>query len=1324
MNKRKTIGIVTICGLTAFGLTLSTLAFSNYKTSARLKASDYTLTLDDDNGLSGSNVTTTQSITTDSGAYQVEFGYTNCSSLSGGHAVIEAGGLIVNNDHIRSIYSLVANFSTSGSLLFRVSYDGATWGGYTTMVSAQEYSLGSNPYYVEFSTDGSNSVNLTSVQYSYTCLENSAANEDGSTTGEEYQFEKVTSALSDWSGEYMVVYEYSDTVGYAFAGSYSNSSYETVTIEDGVISTTPNTTVILEAADSAYTAQLAGSTNAGYYIYGTDGSNYLNITSTADSTINVQESTEGFGLYWGEYPFRLNDGSNGYTATWAFKFYKASSSLNSEQSLCKLYKKVYLPTYDTPVDENGFTAIDANKDSYTTASVFDSDNGLTVQATFTDGSTQTLSKGTDGYSYTITNSSGTAIDTSEAFGTEDVYTLTVNYSNYIPVQITLNVGIYSYLTGITANMSTVAFNTADVLSDSISSILTADLSYNVSSLDTTVSYSNFGSYDIEATLIDPNGVTYSMSTAFGTAGTWTLKVASTEDSSIADTVSLTVSAIAVVDITLDNSALTIYVGNTAQLTATVNPTNATNQGIIWASDDETVATVDENGLVTAVKVGTATVTATSSDGGYTATCAITVKKQTTTTATITAAGSGTENSPASISTSSFTTNNITLSDASSSGYVYYSSDTSFRLGKGSGVGSLTFTFDSTVITGITLHAAVYGSDSSSPVKITTSANTTGETVSVTSSSSSDYVTEAFASDTTESTTITVATTTNGSRIYFYGLTLTCGVADPVYPTAISLEDSTCNVGYTTQLTPTFTPSDTNQTTLTWASSNTSVATVSDSGLVTGIAAGSATITATGEDEDGNDVVGTCTVTVTTVAVTGVSLNKTSSDLSLSAQLTLEATVAPTNATNKDVTWSSSDSSIASVTSAGVVTGVALGTATITVTTDDGSYTASCEITVVEQATDDYTIMIYMCGSNLESSYGYSTGDIKEILNVSGQPDGVNIIIETGGASSWKSTYGISASYLERYHVENKSLVRDSRETKASMGLSSTFQSFLEWGMTEYPAKKTGVIMWNHGGAMDGCCFDENYSNDPLTNSEANTAYEAAFSSVGRSENLEWIGYDCCLMAVQDVAEFNSHYFNYMVASQETEGGYGWDYDGGWLSSLYNNPTGIETSTLLTEVCEDFIADNSSESTLSALDLTKMSAYKTAFENLASGLSSIITSSSTWSTFATMVNKCKKFGYDSDYTSYNSGYVYDVFDVQDFITRGASSYSSLSSYWTALQTAFDNIIVCSKYTSDYSGSNGLNLFCPISGINSTSCYSTSQTNFTTWRTLCINYGDWY
>jgi gliding motility-associated-like protein len=149
------------------------------------------------------------------------------------------------------------------------------------------------------------------------------------------------------------------------------------------------------------------------------------------------------------------------------------------------------------------------------------------------------------------------------------------------------------------------------------------------------------------------------------------------------------------------------------------------------------------------------------------------------------------------------------------------------------------------------------------------------------------------------------------------------------------------------------PSNATNKTVSWSSSNTAIATVSTGGLVTAVAAGTATITVTTQD---GSKTATCAVTVTTVAVTGVTLSPTSTSLSVGATQQLTATIAPTNATNKSVTWSSSNTAIATVSTAGLVTAVAAGTATITVKTTDGSKTATCAVTVT--ATSGFTVYFY------------------------------------------------------------------------------------------------------------------------------------------------------------------------------------------------------------------------------------------------------------------------------------------------------------------------------------------------------------------------------
>ena len=168
------------------------------------------------------------------------------------------------------------------------------------------------------------------------------------------------------------------------------------------------------------------------------------------------------------------------------------------------------------------------------------------------------------------------------------------------------------------------------------------------------------------------------------------------------------------------------------------------------------------------------------------------------------------------------------------------------------------------------------------------------------------------------------------------------------------------MGGSETLKATITPAGATNQNVTWTSSKPTVATVDANGKVTAKSLGMADITVTTED---GGYTATCRVGVQRrpagdVSVTGVTLNKTTLKLGKGTSETLTATVAPTNATNKKVTWTSSDPAVATVDASGKVTGVANGTATITVTTEDGGYTATCAVEVADIKNgnhDPYTI---------------------------------------------------------------------------------------------------------------------------------------------------------------------------------------------------------------------------------------------------------------------------------------------------------------------------------------------------------------------------------
>ena len=281
--------------------------------------------------------------------------------------------------------------------------------------------------------------------------------------------------------------------------------------------------------------------------------------------------------------------------------------------------------------------------------------------------------------------------------------------------------------------------------------------------------------------------------------------------------------------------------------------------------------------------------------------------------------------------------------------------------------------------------------------------------------------------------------------------------DPIVVTGITLDKTTATVeeGATVTLTATVTPENATDKTVTWSTSNEAIATVSG-GVVTGVKAGEVTITAKAGDKSA-----TCTVTVTAAAtepevvpVTGVTLSQPAVTLDIDQSITLTATVAPENATNKAVTWASDKTDVATVDANGKVTAVAAGTANITVTTADGGKTATCAVTV-NPATEpeDPTITYEDVTTKLDYETGYA-------LYPSNSTETIvlgRFTIEAGARFD-SSTGGLEGKVLNN---QQKKVSFSLQGTQNSITFDMKGASDSGTDMTLYKADGTVVYAWNH-----------------------------------------------------------------------------------------------------------------------------------------------------------------------------------------------------------------------------------------------------------------------
>jgi hypothetical protein len=186
--------------------------------------------------------------------------------------------------------------------------------------------------------------------------------------------------------------------------------------------------------------------------------------------------------------------------------------------------------------------------------------------------------------------------------------------------------------------------------------------------------------------------------------------------------------------------------------------------------------------------------------------------------------------------------------------------------------------------------------------------------------------------------------------------------------------------------------------------------------------------------------------------------------------------------------------------------------------------------------NNFTLLIYMCGSDLETKNGAATKNITEMLTAD-IPEGTKVVIQTGGAKTWRK-YDIPSDCLNRYVIENKELKLVESNPIASMGNAGTLASFLNFGLENYPAENTAVILWDHGGgSAKGVCKDELFDGDLLSLGEL----VSAMKSANLTKKLSFVGFDACLMANYETACLMEPYAEKMMASEELEPSSGWDY---------------------------------------------------------------------------------------------------------------------------------------------------------------------------------------
>lgn len=237
--------------------------------------------------------------------------------------------------------------------------------------------------------------------------------------------------------------------------------------------------------------------------------------------------------------------------------------------------------------------------------------------------------------------------------------------------------------------------------------------------------------------------------------------------------------------------------------------------------------------------------------------------------------------------------------------------------------------------------------------------------------------------------------------------------------------------------------------------------------------------------------------------------------------------------------------------------------------------------------DEVTLMLYLCGTDLESRSSMATMDLQEMLNAD-ISDNVNLIAYTGGCKQWKNNV-LSSKNNQIWQIKDEGMVcLDDNVGSVSMTDQDTLSSFIKYCAKNFPANRNALIFWDHGGgSVSGYGYDEKFKS---SGSMSLAEIDKALTDGG--VKFDFVGYDACLMGTTENALMLAKHADYMIASEEVEPGIGWYYTN-WLTELSEN-TSMSTLEIGKNIIDDFVSTCArkcagSPATLSIVDLAEAEA---------------------------------------------------------------------------------------------------------------------------------------
>ncbi|WP_298622706.1 clostripain-related cysteine peptidase [uncultured Legionella sp.] len=371
------------------------------------------------------------------------------------------------------------------------------------------------------------------------------------------------------------------------------------------------------------------------------------------------------------------------------------------------------------------------------------------------------------------------------------------------------------------------------------------------------------------------------------------------------------------------------------------------------------------------------------------------------------------------------------------------------------------------------------------------------------------------------------------------------------------------------------------------------------------------------------------------------------------------------------------------------------------------------------ANADYTVLVYIVGSDLESDGGQATFNIEQMMEV-GSSSKMNIVLETGGARApgWRTVQRKVVYPGQVSVVDDLGLL--------NMSLTDTIEDFVQWGVTSFPAQKYILIYWDHGGGPNGGFGgDELFQNASTPINQLSAVAQNIYTKMGT--HFELIGFDACFLGNAETYAGLYPYTNYLIGSEDLEPGNGWQYNT-FLSFIQQKPTasGLDIGI---NIANGFTEQNKDDSTtLSVVDASAMPNVLSAINAFADALKPHTNDVSNWISIAASRLKAPDYS-----TSVWDNKSRDLVDLVEFAKLVQAQFASdMPLYFASgdLIVAVNEAVKYTKNSENRQASHGLSAYFPsilpqyITSYPQTTVLNGNQFFSLPYMQLVTSYHDFY